>query len=117
MLGTSCVREKVSEYFHVIVIDRLEDFGHGCIVAMPRPRFVLPECLEEIILALVCESRHVFLSGKIRSMADIAVVLLGERAAARKALRIALLGGRPGRRQLGQRDGHTLQIFIAPSFR
>jgi len=77
------VREKVSEYFQVIVIDRLEDFGHGCIVGMPRPRLVLLECLEEIILALVCESRHVFLSGKIGSMADIAVVLLGERAAAR----------------------------------
>ena len=117
MLGSSCVREKVSKYFQVIVIDRLEDFGHGCIVGMPRPRLVLPECLEEIILALICESRYVFLSSKIGSMADIAVVLLGERAAARKALRIALLGGRPRRRQLGQRDRHTLQIFIAPSFR
>ena len=74
MLGPSCVRDKVSEYFHVFIIDRLEDFGHGCIVGMPRPRLVLPECLEEIILALVCESRHVFLSGKIGSMADIAVV-------------------------------------------
>src|SRR5215472_7598166 len=117
MLGASCAREKVSEYFHVIVIDRLENFGHGCIVGMPRPRLVLPECLEEIILALVCESRHVFLSGKIGSMADIAMILFRERAATCKTLRIALLGGRRGRRQLGQRDRHTLQILIAPSFR
>jgi hypothetical protein len=34
---SSCVREKVSEYFKVILIDRLEDFGDCCIVGMPHP--------------------------------------------------------------------------------
>ena len=33
------------------------------------PGFVLAQCLEQAILALVCEPRHVFLSGKIGSMA------------------------------------------------
>jgi hypothetical protein len=63
------VCEKVSEYAQVILIDRLEDFGHCCIVGMPRPGFVLAQCIEQVILALVCEPRHVFLSGKIGSMA------------------------------------------------
>ena len=92
------VREKVSEYTQVILVDRLQHFGHSCIIGMPRSSLVLPECLEQIILALVCEPWHVFLSSKIGSMADIAVVLLGECAAARKALRIALPVGWTGRR-------------------
>jgi hypothetical protein len=112
-----CVREKVSEYSQVILIDRLEDFGHCCIVGMPYSRLVLPQCLEQVIFALVCEPRHVLLSGKIGSMTDIAMILVYQRAAARTALRIADLGWWLGRRKLGYCDGHVLQIFIAPSFR
>jgi hypothetical protein len=88
---SSCVREKVSEYPQVIRVDRLEDFGHCCIVGMPRSGLVLLKGFDKVILALICEPRHVSLSGKVGSMTDIAVVLLGERAAACQALPFNLI--------------------------
>jgi len=111
------VCEKVSEHAYVIIVDRLENFGHRCIVGMPRSALVRPHRLEEVILALVCEPWHVFLSGKIGSMADIAMILFRERVAACKGLRISCLGGRPGRWKLGEHDGHVLEIIVAQSFR
>ena len=73
--------KKVSEQAYVVIVNRLENFGHCCIVGMPLSGLVRPQRLEEVILALVCEPRHVFLSSKIGSMADIAMILFRERAA------------------------------------
>src|SRR5262252_9725388 len=83
---------------------------------MPRPRLVLPECLEEIILALICEPRHVFLSAKVGSMADIAMVLFRECVTAGKTLRIAGLDGWHRRWQLCDCVRHVLEIVVAQSF-
>ena len=36
-----CVCEKVSEHAYVIIVNWLENFGHCCIVSMPRPCLIV----------------------------------------------------------------------------
>src|SRR5215470_2005533 len=83
---------------------------------MPRSGLVRPHCLEQVIFALIYQPRHVFLSAKVGSMADIAMVLFRECVTAGKTLRIAGLDGWHRRWQLCDCVRHVLEIVVAQSF-
>ena len=75
-------RQVVGELGELRVVDRLQYLGHRRLVAVPGAALVLAQRLQQIVFALPGQARDIFLPGKIRAVADIAMVLLDERAGA-----------------------------------
>src|SRR6266566_4163394 len=73
------VRQVISELDELPVINRLKNLEHDRLVRVPRPALIFTQGLEQVILARVGQRRYRLLPGKIRAMAEIAMVLLGER--------------------------------------
>src|SRR6185312_8778504 len=70
---------------NLLVGDRRDDVGHGGVVAVARVVLVAAQRLDQVILALVGDARHVVLTGESRGMAEITAVLLDQRTRARHA--------------------------------
>jgi len=68
---------------------------------VPGAALVLAQRLQQIILALAGEPRDILLPGKIRAVADVAMVLLDQRAGPLEARRVGGIGRRLWRRQCG----------------
>src|SRR6516162_8836399 len=94
-------RQIVCELDQLHVLDRLQHLGHRRLVAVPGAALVLAQRLQQVILALTGQPRDIFLPGKIRAVADIAVVLLDERAGSLETRRVDGVGGPLWRRKRG----------------
>src|SRR5262249_38115605 len=106
------VGEIVREVDQVLVAETGQLLGHGASVAQPRPALVVAHGLEEIVLALIGETRHLLAPGEVLIVADAARMAQGEPAAAREAGGIGrLLAGRRGR-QLGHAIGEGGEIAV-----
>src|SRR5258705_7662121 len=70
------VRQVIGELDELGIVERLQHLEHDRLVRVPRSAFVVAQGLEQIVLTLVGEPRHRLLTGKIRAVARIAVVLL-----------------------------------------
>src|SRR5215470_7723397 len=111
--GGAEMGEIVGEVDQVLVAETGELLGHGAPVAQPCPALVVAHGLEEIVLALIGETRHLLAPGEVRIVADAARVAQGEPAAAREAGSIGrLLTWRQGR-QLGHEIGEGGEIAVA----
>ena len=110
-------RQVICELDQLRVVDRLQHLGHRRLVAVPSAALVFAQRLQQVILALVGEARDIFLPGKIRAVADIAVVELDQSAGTLKSRRVAGIGGRLRRRQRGDKIRRLLQIRVATAFR
>ena len=81
-------RQVICELDQLRVVDRLQHLGHRRLVAVPSAALVFAQRLQQVILALVGEARDIFLPGKIRAVADIAVVELDQSAGTLKSRRV-----------------------------
>src|SRR5215472_8703411 len=80
--GGAEVGEIVREVDQVLVAESGQLLGHGASVAQPRPALVVAHGLEEIVLALIGETRHLLAPREVRIVADTARVAQGEPAEA-----------------------------------
>src|SRR5262245_59814352 len=84
-------RQIMREVGEVRVGERLDHVRHLCIVAAATVVLVAAQRLEEVVLALTGEPRHVLDAGEVRQMADVAAMPADQRQRARRARG---LGGR-----------------------
>jgi hypothetical protein len=104
--------EEVSEILEVAVRQVPELHGHRSGVADASAGLVLAHRLEQIVLTLVRQARHLLATGEIGIVADGAVVLRRKRPAPSRARRIGRLGRRLRRRQLREVVGDLAQIVV-----
>jgi hypothetical protein len=76
----------IGEIQYLIVADRRYGLRHRGIVAMAGIILVAAQCLYQIVFTLVANARNILLPGKIRRVADIAMVLLNQCAGTRDAV-------------------------------
>src|SRR5947209_722331 len=74
--GLFVAGDRVGEVEDVLVAERREHIAHAGVVAPPRIRLVLAQGLDQVVLTLRGDPRHVVGAGEIRAMTEEAAVLL-----------------------------------------
>src|SRR5712691_4430575 len=82
-------RQVVGKLDELCIVDRLQRLEHYRLVSAARPALVLAQGFQQVVLALIGQSRHALLSGEIGAMTSIAVILLGKRASPLEPHRVA----------------------------
>src|SRR5215475_8594181 len=85
--------QKIGKVQYLAIGNRRDDIGHRIVVAAARIVLIAAQRLDEIILSLIGDTRHVLLPRETRRMAHVAVVLLDQCASPRHTRFIAGPGG------------------------